>query len=84
MQYKTRSEFEFPLIIGVRRKDCSKLDKTRWSGWADYKKNFAKSYLVEHLDKVLESEKAMAFKEQQYSMDEYRCIHAVGRELKIS
>ena len=39
-------EFQFPLVVGVRRKDCSKLDKTRWSGWADYKKNFAKSYLV--------------------------------------
>ncbi|MAH48507.1 hypothetical protein CMI37_21960, partial [Candidatus Pacearchaeota archaeon] len=72
---KTGVEFESPLIIGVRRKDCGKLDKARWSSWADYKKNFAKSYLVDHLDKVLESEKAMAFKEQQYSMDEYRCIH---------
>ena len=77
------SDFFFPLIIGVRRKDCSKLDKTRWSSWADYKKNFAKSYLVEHLDKVLESEKAMAFKEGQYSMDEYRCIHQLVENSKF-
>ena len=76
-------EFKFPLIIGVRRKDCKKLTKTRWSGWDDYKKNFAKSYLVEHLDKVLESEKAMAFKEHQYSMDDYRCIHALVENSKF-
>ena len=67
-------EFEFPLVIGVRRKDCSKLDKTLWSGWADYKQNFAKSYLVENLDRVVASEKAMAFKEHLGIMDDYRSL----------
>lgn len=69
-----QGEFQFPLIIGVRRKDCKKLTKTRWSSWADYKKNFAKSYLLENLDKVIASEKAMAFKEHNYNMENYRML----------
>ena len=63
--------FEFPLVIGVRRKDCTKLTKTRWKSWANYKKDFAKSYLVKHKKKVAESEKAMAFSENKYSMENY-------------
>jgi len=69
-----KGELEFPLVIGVRRKDCSKLDKTRWSGWADYKKNFAKSYLVDHLDEIVASEKVMAYKEHSYNMENYRLL----------
>ena len=30
------------LVLGVRRKDCSKLDKTLWSNWKDYKIDFCK------------------------------------------
>ena len=71
---KDKGEFEFPLVIGVRRKDCKKLTKSRWSGWSDYKQNFAKSYLVKHKAKVAQSEKAMAFAENQYSMDNYRSL----------
>ena len=64
-------DFEFPLVVGVRRKDCTKLNKTRWGSWANYKRNFAKSYLVQHKGKVADSEKAMAFAENKYSMENY-------------
>ena len=60
--------FEFPLVIGVRRKDCTKLTKTRWESWANYKRNFAKSYLVKHKKKVAAAEKARAFDENKYSL----------------
>ena len=33
-------DFEFPMIVGVRRKDCSKLDGDTWTSWEDYKKDF--------------------------------------------
>ena len=56
-------EFEFPLVVGVRRADCKKLNKPRWVSWDHYKKTFCKSYLVKNLDKVKESEKAMAYKQ---------------------
>ena len=61
--HKGDDEFEFPLVVGVRRADCKKLNKPRWVSWADYKKTFCKSYLVKNLDKVKESEKAMAYKQ---------------------
>ena len=72
-----KGEFEFPLVLGVRRKDCKKLTKSRWSNWQDYKKNFAKSYLVENLDMVVASEKAMAFKEHSYNMEKYRLLDSL-------
>ena len=56
-------DFEFPLVVGVRRADCKKLTKPRWVSWDHYKKTFCKSYLVDNLDKVKESEKAMAYKQ---------------------
>ena len=45
-------DFEFPLVVGVRRADCKKLNKPRWVSWDHYKKTFCKSYLVDNLDKV--------------------------------
>jgi hypothetical protein len=74
---KDKEDFVFPLVIGVRRKDCKKLSKTRWSGWADYKKNFAKSYLLENMDKITASEKAMAFKEHSYNMENYKSLECL-------
>ena len=67
-------DFQSPLVLGVRRKDCKKLEKSRWSSWDNYKKTFAKQYLVDHKDKVEDSEKAMAFKENQYNLDHYRSL----------
>ena len=64
--------FEFPLVVGVRRKDCSKLDKSAWVKWEDYKKDFAKSYLTENLDKIVDAEKQMAFSDNRYQLEEYR------------
>ena len=64
--------FEFPLVVGVRRKDCSKLEKSVWDTWSEYKKNFAKSYLLENLEKIVEAEKQMAFADHSYNLEEYR------------
>jgi len=61
--HKGDDEFEFPLVVGVRRADCKKLTKPRWVSWSDYKRDFCKSYLVKNLTKVKESEKAMAYKQ---------------------
>ena len=66
-----------PLILGVRKKDCNKLNKAHWQSWDDYKKSFAKSYLVDHKDVITKSEKAMAYKENQYNMQNYRLLHAL-------
>jgi len=71
MQQEQDDAVDFPLVIGVRRKDCKKLDKDRWESWANYKKNFAKSYLVNHKKEVLDSEKARAFNDNQYNMKNY-------------
>ena len=45
--------------------------------YINYKKDFAKSYLLEHKDKVVESEKAMAFAENKYSMENYGLISSL-------
>lgn len=74
MKANGTADEDLPVVYGIRRKDCKKLTKGRWISWDDYKKDFAKSYLITHLDKVLESEKAMAFREGQYSMDSYRSL----------
>ena len=69
-----KGEFEFPLVIGVRRKDCSKLNKTRWSRWAKFKETFCKQYLLDNKKKVVESEKARAYSENNVSMEDYRSL----------
>jgi len=74
---------DLPVVYGIRRKDCKKLTKGRWISWEDYKKDFAKSYLINNLDKVLESEKAMAFREESYSMDSYRSIQQLVENSKF-
>ena len=66
--------FEFPMVVGVRRKDCSRLDKCVWDSWEEYKKNFAKSYLIDNLDKIVEAEKHMAFNDNKYQLEEYRKV----------
>ena len=65
------------MVIGVRRKDCSKLDKSVWKTWGEYKKNFAKSYLSDNLDKILDAERQMTFTDNQYQLEEYRKINAL-------
>jgi len=66
--------FEFPLVIGVRRKDCSKLDKSRWTNWVDYKKTFCQSYLLENMKMVVKCEKVLAFNSDNVTMDDYRSM----------
>ena len=67
-------DFEFPMIVGVRRKDCSKLDKDSWSAWSDYKKDFCKQYLLNNKKKVIDSEKARSYSECNVSMEDYRSL----------
>ena len=83
MKANGTADEDLPVVYGIRRKDCKKLTKGRWISWDDYKKDFAKSYLITHLDKVLESEKAMAFKEGQYSMDSYRSLQQLVENNKF-
>jgi len=64
-------------IYGVRRKDCKKLSKGLWRNWNDFKKDFAKKYLVAHKQKFVDSEKAMAFRDNNYSMDDWRTISTI-------
>lgn len=59
------------LVLGVRRKDCSKLDKSVWSDWQSYKIDFCKSYVLEHEDELIASEKALAFNHNDVNMDSY-------------
>ena len=77
IQKEADDSFSQPLILGVRKKDCSKLDKAHWQSWDDYKKSFAKSYLVDHKDVIAKSEKAMAYKDNQYNMKNYRLLHSL-------
>ena len=72
-----KGEFEFPLVIGVRRKDCSRLDKARWSGWAKFKETFCKQYLLDNKKKVVQSEKARAYSQNNVSMEDYRSLHGL-------
>lgn len=83
MKANGTADEDLPVVYGIRRKDCKKLTKGRWISWDDYKKDFAKSYLITHLDKVLESEKAMAFREGQYSMDSYRSLQQLVENNKF-
>jgi hypothetical protein len=73
-EVEDEEEFEFPLVIGVRRKDCSKLNKSYWSSWANYKKSFCKQYLLDNMKEVEKSERAMAFKSDDVNMEDYRAI----------
>lgn len=59
------------LVLGVRRKDCSKLDKSVWSDWQSYKIDFCKGYVLEHKDELIASEKALAFNHNDVNMDSY-------------
>ena len=59
------------LVLGVRRKDCSKLDKSLWSDWQSYKIDFCKDYVLEHKDELIASEKALAFNHNDVNMDSY-------------
>ena len=45
-----------------------------WDSWEKYKKNFAKSYLKDNLDKIVEAEKHMAFSDNKYQLAEYSKI----------
>jgi hypothetical protein len=67
-------DFQFPMIVGVRRKDCSKLDKDFWSCWEDFKKYVCKDYLLNNKKKVVDSEKARAYSENRVSMEDYSSI----------
>tara|TARA_R100000808_G_scaffold2055_1_gene8719 strand:+ start:3999 stop:6233 length:2235 start_codon:yes stop_codon:yes gene_type:complete len=66
-----------PLVIGVRRKDCSKLTKSRWVSWQKYKQNFAKGFILEHKDKVLDAQRLASFDESRYSMDSYKKLSSL-------
>ena len=70
-------DFEFPMIVGVRRKDCSKLDGDTWTSWEDYKKDFCKQYLAKNKKKVADSEKARAFSQNRVSMDDYTQLNGL-------
>ena len=76
-------DFDFPMVIGVRRKDCKSLDKTRWVEWGEYKKNFAKQYLLDNHEKVVESEKARAFKESHVTMSDYNKLDCLVENSKL-
>jgi len=69
--------FKFPMVVGVRRKDCSKLDKSVWETWDNYKKNYAKSYLLDNLDKIVDAEKQMAFSDNRYELQEYQKLASI-------
>ena len=62
------------MIVGVRRKDCSKLNKDYWSSWEDFKKYVCKDYLINNKKKVVDSEKARAYSENRVSMEDYSSI----------
>ena len=62
------------LVLGVRRKDCSKLDKTLWSNWKDYKIDFCKQYVIDHEDELIASEKALAFNHNDVNMSDYHLL----------
>lgn len=73
----SEDEFEFPLVLGIRRKDCSKLDKSKWNTWINYKKTFCKSYLSDNMDVVSESEKTLAFRNNDVNMDDYQTVQTI-------
>jgi len=70
-----KGDFKFPAIYGIRRKDCAKLTKNRWISFDDYKKRFAKDYLVERHDMIVSSEKAMAFQDQRFELTHYQKVN---------
>jgi len=48
-------------VYGVRKKDCSKLDKTIWKTWESYKLNFCKSYVKSNKKLLEKNSKVVAF-----------------------
>ena len=65
------------LVLGVRRKDCSKLDKTLWSNWQEYKIDFCKKYVTSRKSKIIDSEKALAFNNNNVNMEDYSNLSAL-------
>ena len=67
----------FPIVYGIRRKDCANLDKSVWMNWEDFRIHFAQTHLVKHRKKLKAGEKKVAFKEHEHEMKNYRAIESV-------
>jgi len=76
-EYNKDDDVKFPVIHGVRRKDCKKLSDGYWINWNDYKLEFAKKFLKKNKTRLIESEKIAIFREDQYELKHYQKIKEI-------
>ena len=76
-KFNKDEDAEFPVIHGVRRKDCKKLSDGYWISWDDYKLDFAKKFLKKNKAQLIESEKIALFRETQYDLKHYQKIKEI-------
>jgi len=81
-QMKNIDDKDYPIVYGIRRKDCSKLDKSVWMDWRQFKIHFAQTHLLKHRKKLEAGQKKVAFKEHQYEMKNYRTLEALLNNTK--
>ena len=64
-------------LHGIRVKDVSNLDKSKWIKWDDYRIELAKKHLLDHKNELLRGEKAIAYKEHRHHMNHVNALESL-------
>jgi hypothetical protein len=75
---------KFPVLYGVRRKDCKRLSDGFWKNWSDFKLSFGKDFIKKNKKKLTDSEKVAVFRENQYELKHYSKIKEILNQTKMS
>ena len=74
---------KFPVLYGVRRKDCKRLSDGFWSHWNNFKLDFAKKFIKKNHKKLIDSEKVAVFREGQYELKNYGKVKEILNQTKM-
>ena len=74
---------KFPVLYGVRRKDCKRLSDGFWMNWNDFKLDFGKKFIKKNKKKLIDSEKVAVFRENQYELKSYNKIKELLNQTKM-
>lgn len=64
-------------LHGIRSADVSKLDKSKWIEWQDYRIRKAKSALLRRKADILRGERRLAYQEHRHEMHNLKCIEGL-------
>ena len=64
-------------LHGIRSADVSKLDKSKWIEWQDYRVKMAKSILLRRKADLLRGERRLAYEEHRHEMSHVKSIEGL-------